>query len=219
MTLARELIMNAQINGADLVKFQLYDHNKLYSENAEIPNVELSFEQAKMLFEYGEELGIEVFFSVFDVEKVEWCEKIGVKRYKIAFSQNQNLELWNTIVDTNKDIIISCSTPYTVPSLHHFDCNNWFNVSFLKCIPKYPALIEDLDFPDRFEGIGLSDHTIGLDAAKIALARNAQIIEKHFAFDHKTGIDAPWSMDYSELKELKRFENVCKTIQAPCSVQ
>jgi len=57
---------------------------------------------------------------------------------------------------------------------------------------------------------GFSDHTIGLDAAKIALARGAHIIERHFAIDHQTGVDAEWSMTPSELKELKRFETIVK---------
>jgi len=106
MGLARQLIRLAKENGADLVKFQLYDHNVLYKDQ-DIPNVELSFEQAKMLFDYGTELGIEVFFSVFDVERVKWVQRIGAKYIKIAYSQNNNIPLLECAQQTGKEIIIS----------------------------------------------------------------------------------------------------------------
>lgn len=194
MNLACKLIVLAWENGADLAKFQLYDSEKLYGKKQK---EELTFDQAEILFNFGYGVGIEVFFSVFDVERVEWCERIGVKRYKIAFSQNQNRQIINSI-PSNREIIIS--TNYAMADRPMLQ---------LYCVPKYPASIEEyhLDYLD-----GISDHTIGLDASKIALARGAQIIEKHFAIDHKTGVDAPWSMTPEELKELKRFERICNNI-------
>ena len=59
---------------------------------------------------------------------------------------------------------------------------------------------------------GFSDHTIGLDCAKIALARGADIIEKHFSLCYNMGVDGKWSMTPSDLKELKRWEQVCKEV-------
>lgn len=203
--LALELIGLAKANGADLVKFQLYDSKKLYGE---YQNTELSFEQTKWLFNYGEELGIEVFFSVFDIERVKWCEEIGVKRYKIAHSQRFN-EVLIAILPIDKPVIISADADRCHGSMGR----GW--VSTLYCVPKYPTEFKDLEFT-QYENIfddlfdGFSDHTIGLDASKIALARGAEIIEKHFCIDHNTGVDAPWSMNPEELKELKRWETVCK---------
>ena len=90
-------------------------------------------------------------------------------------------------------------------------------MQILYCVPKYPAEVKDYDlsyaFPVEFTRFdGLSDHTIGLDCAKIALARGAGIIEKHFCLDHSTGIDAKWSMDSEELSELKRWESLCHEV-------
>ncbi len=201
MDLATDLIRLAKDNGADLAKFQLYSHEALYKDHPEIPNVELSFEQARGLFEYGKKIGIEVFFSVFDVERVKWCEEIGVNRYKIAFSQWNNFLLWREVEQTRKPISGSTNFKPCYPLM----CSKLF------CVPKYPATLGDYVFNfDWFDGI--SDHTIGLDCAKIALARGAQIIEKHFAVDHDTGIDAKWSMTPGELRELKRWEMVCKQV-------
>ena len=195
MELAKKLIELARGNSADLAKFQLYDSKKLYGE---YQSTELTKEQAFMLFNYGKEIGIEVFFSVFDIERVKWCEEMGVRQYKVAFSMRGNQDLLEALYRTRKHIIISTNRIEKYVT-------GW---SYLYCIPHYPTSLGELWFslnPFDYYYDGFSDHTIGIDAAKIALARGAQIIEKHFAVDHKTGVDAEWSMTPDELRELKRF--------------
>ncbi len=201
MDLARQLIWVAKECGADLVKFQLYDHNQLYANHPEIPDVALSFDQAKMLFDYGKGIGIEVFFSVFDVERVKWCEEIGVKKYKIS-SMMRDRDVWRAISFAGKPVIIS----YPAPSSESYPFGI-SKASHLYCPRGYPQKELILELVNQFQGF--SDHTIGLDTSKIALARGAKIVEKHFAIDHKTGIDARWSMTPLELKELRRWVNVC----------
>jgi len=178
--------------GAGLVKFQLYDSMKLYGEPG---HNELSFEQAKELFDFGKANGIEVFFSVFDTERVKWCEKIGVKRFKIAARWNQDKELRSSVLATRRPFYISVEPGQTIKpyAMQHI----------LRCVSKYPAELKELHL-SRF--YGFSDHTIGLDAAKIAIALGMNPIEKHFCIDHQTGVDAPWSMDKDELKELVDWE-------------
>ncbi len=195
--LAERLIVEAKEGGSDLVKFQLYDSKKLYGEKQES---ELSKEDAKMLFDYGKYLGIEVFFSVFDKTRIAWCEEMKVSHYKISCAMSDNRFLVNSALKTKVPIIMSSQKPRRHDS----------RISLLYCIPKYPASpgdlqFEQIDFAKDFQGY--SDHTIGLDAAKIALTRGAAIIEKHYAYDHKTGVDAEWSMTASELKELREFAN------------
>ncbi len=196
------MIEEAKDAGADLVKFQLYDaeddkdkpHYKFSKQS------ELSFDQAKMLFDYGKEVGIEVFFSVFGVKYVEWCETIGVRRYKIA-CWNHNSDLMRAIWATNKPLIIS----ETSPSLGR-------DYDSLYCVSKYPASRKDIKLPDFLGDYdGFSDHTIGIDVAKVALARGAKIIEKHFCLE-KDCPEGEWSMTPCELKELKKWENVCKEV-------
>jgi len=201
MDLARTLIQLSKKGGADLAKFQLYDQDKLYKDDT--PNVELSFKNAKMLFDYGKEIGMEVFFSVFNVEKVKWCEEIGVKRYKIA-SRMRDIDVLREVEHTSKPTIISVDP--NLSSARNFDGIQLF------CLSEYPASVslKYIDFPYGWQGF--SDHTIGLDCAKIALARGAEIIEKHFCINHSTGVDAEWSMDYDELVELKRWETLCESV-------
>ena len=206
MELALELIRKAKENGANAVKFQLYKTEDLHpvgSKYYEIAKLnELSFEQAKKLFDYGESYGIEVFFSVNDKERVGWCEVIGVKKYKIAYHQKDNAQLIASI-QIKKDLIISSDKP----ALGDFT---------LYCIPNYPTDIKDLQFDNIFPNFdGFSDHTVGLDAAKIALSRGAQIIEKHFCISRngkKDNPDLAGSMTPDELKELVRFSKVVEQL-------
>jgi len=215
LDLAKKLIKLAKECGADLAKFQLYGTESLYSSDSpfkqQAKESELSFEQAKMLFDYGKEIGIEVFFSVFDVERVKWCEAVGVKRYKVAYKM-RDTQILQEIVNTGKPVIMSVKHPRN----HRIVTKISPQTILIFCIPKYPTPIQDLHFddvyfePDWMEGF--SDHTIGLDASKIALARGAKIIEKHFSLCYNIGVDGAWSMTPEDLRELKRWEQVVKQV-------
>jgi len=216
MVLARRLIFEAKRNGADLAKFQLYDSKKIYGE---YQKSELSKEQAFMLFNYGKEAGIEVFFSVFDVGRVRWCEEMGVKRYKIASRSNTDFDLIDAIIATNKPIIISVSSTPMIDANH--PTVRWFNkdpnlrlppIDHLYCIPHYPTALDELHFRINSFAVysGFSDHTLNLTASKVAISRGAKIIERHFCINKQTGVDAPWSMTPSELRELREFYDVAQ---------
>ena len=218
--LAKTLIKLAKENGGDLAKFQLYDTDALYEKGTDLyqqaKEAELSFDQATMLFDYGQEIGIEVFFSVFDVEKVRWCEEIGVRRYKIACRLNSDSPLLDAVARTKKPCFISYEDEYNRSWIRLCAYGTRFsNIALLYCVPEYPA--QSVRFRDNFDGeaawaTGFSDHTIGIDVAKIALARGAHIIEKHFCLSHYVGVDGKWSITPEELRELKRWENVCKEV-------
>ncbi len=208
MNIAREMIKVAKDCGCEVIKFQLYDaeDDKGKPHYEWVKKAELSFDQAKMLFDYGKEVGIEVFFSVFGVKYVDWCETIGVKRYKIA-CDIRDIKLMRRISHTEKPLIIST---IGCECLEYHGKNQ---VSWLSCIPEYPAIAIGFSRV-KWWVFGFSDHTIGLDAAKIALARGAKIIEKHFILDreHSLSPEKDWSMNPEELKELKRWESVCHQV-------
>ncbi|MDH3728673.1 MAG: N-acetylneuraminate synthase family protein [Myxococcales bacterium] len=85
------------------------------------------------------------------------------------------------------------------------------DVSYLFCRSDYPALLENIpDFPVDFVHGGLagySDHTLGIDACLLAIARGARIIEKHFTLNKLAGKPTEkahiCSMTPSELAQLR----------------
>jgi len=194
--------------GADLlVKFQLFDaeDDKGKPHYQWVKDHQLSYEQADMLFNFGKDCGIEVFFSVFGVKYVDWCERIGVKRYKVA------ADVFFRFV-TDKPVIKSV---HDYADLLRFQTVD----AVLYCPEGYPAK-RMYFFPGDFQEHdgyityqGFSDHAIGLDAAKIALARGAQIIEKHFLLEHNPAFpDNDWSMTQYDLFELVRWEKICRSV-------
>mgnify|MGYP001570462005 FL=1 len=128
--------------------------------------------------------------------------KIGVKRFKIAKCESRNYKLLKAI---GRSVEVIISTDLIIPLSNLDD----YYIQWLWC-PDSPVKMK-LGFKNHQ---GFSDHTIGLDAAKIALARGASIIEKHFVLDreHSQSPEREWSMEPSELKELKRWENICQQV-------
>lgn len=206
---AKLMIEEAKNCGADIVKFQLYDTDKIkkpwQSRYMELLVSELTFEDARELKEHCDKVGIEFMASAFDVERVGWLEKLRVKRHKIASRSIYDTELIKTMEKTNKPIIASLGlwqgpTPY--PSILG-------QVDFLFCVAEYPAYITSKDFPSSFQDravIGFSDHTEGCYWAREAVKRGAIIIEKHFTLDKKLpGHDQKGSADPTELRDFITF--------------
>lgn len=216
MAMARELITAAKEAGADIAKFQLFDVESVFpagdKKNPERKKAQLSREQVQELSDFCQKVGIEFMASVFDTERLKWCEDIGMKRYKIASRSIYDRQLIDAIADTGKDIIASLGM-YQDKGFPRIDTSG--RVDFLYCVAKYPAYPEDINFltVDFNEFSGFSDHTIGIEASLIAMARGARIIEKHFTLNKKLrGPDHIISMEPYELRQLVEFSRKCDKI-------
>jgi sialic acid synthase SpsE len=211
MNTAKELIRAAKERGADIAKFQLYDVDSIFQPTfewyEEAKKSQLSKERVVELADYCRRTGIEFMTSVFDTERVQWCEEIGVRRYKIASRSINNHEVIRAVAATGRPLIVSLGMYQGVgfPSI-----NTSGTVDFLYCVAKYPTLPEDLDFlgVDFRMYSGFSDHTVGIEAVLVAMARGARIIEKHFTLDKTMhGPDHSISMDPMELKQIVEFSH------------
>ena len=216
MKMARELITAAKEAGAAVAKFQLFDVDAVFPPedkmNEQRKMAQLNRQQVQELADYCEKTGIEFVASVFDTERLQWCEEIGMKRYKIASLSIYDSELINAIAETGKDIIASLGK-YREKGFPEF--NTGGRVDFLYCVAKYPTYPEDLNFlsVDFNEFSGFSDHTIGIEASLIAMARGARIIEKHFTFDKNLpGPNHIHSVVPGELKQMVEFSKKCDNI-------
>ncbi len=209
MELARQLITAAKENGADIAKLQLYDVDSIFPPTfewyKEAKEAQLSRGQVIELSRWCGEVGIEFLTSVFDTERLRWCEEIGMKRYKIASRSIYDRKLLRAVAATGKDIIVSLGMYHGkgFPRI-----NTEGKVDFLYCVAKYPTAPEDLNFlgVDFSKYSGFSDHTIGIEAALVAVARGARIIEKHFTLDKNMhGPDHGGSMEPDELRQIVEF--------------
>jgi len=217
---AHELIRQARIAGADIAKFQFYDPLKIFGPNGSYPNeeayrqaltVEFKFEDAKKMKAWCDEEGIEFMASVFDHERFEWMESLGVKRHKVASRTTEEKELCQRILATGKETFISLGfwTGQGVP----YDAKN---ARYLYCVPKYPCEYSDIRLPASFAGSGyhgFSDHTLGIEASLVAVGRGARIIEKHFTLNKGLpGPDHVCSITPDELAELSRLSRLMEKL-------
>jgi len=200
---AAELIRKAKLGGADLVKFQLYSSKKLFGDNSR-EKFELSHEDVIRLNEICIDYEIEFFASVFDEDRLQWCEDIGVSRYKIASrTYKSDLALTRKIINTKKMTYISLGM---VERKDH-DYIVKPNVIYFNCISKYPTYLHDIKSEDfQYNDIiqGWSDHCLGIAHSLYAISKGAQYIEKHFTLNKSdtTHRDHVLSMDYDELRVL-----------------
>jgi N-acetylneuraminate synthase/N,N'-diacetyllegionaminate synthase len=202
LRLAKLMIEEAKKCKTDIVKFQLYDTDKIkkfyQSRYAELKFAELTKEDLIELKEHADKVDIEFMASAFDSERVRWLEEIGVKRHKLASRSIRDTELIKCMEKTKKPIIASLGDweEQEFPKIK--------NCQFLYCIAEYPATINPSNFPQYFEEYsGFSDHTIGMEWTKEAVRRGATIIEKHFTLDKRLpGHNQDGSADPTEMKDF-----------------
>ena len=221
LDVAHELIRQARIAGADIAKFQFYDPMKIFGPEGSYPDaealkqaltVQFGFEDACQLKIWCDEEGIEFAASVFDIERFEWTVELDVTRHKIASRSVENRELCERILGTGKETFVSLGfwpgneLPFSAK-----------NAQYLYCAPKYPCDLKDLELPIEFNNSqysGFSDHTLGIEAALVAVGRGATIIEKHFTLNKGlSGPDHICSATPGELSELCRLARLMEKVQ------
>ena len=210
LSLAKELICAASESGADVAKFQVFDAKALFSQENNpwyeynLRN-ELNFGQLEELAQECINLGIEFMASAFDPLRVSWLESLGVKSHKLASRSIGDKQLSNAMLSTGKPVLVSLGM-WKEKSFPNWLKSN--NTKFLHCISEYPTPLNKVKLGDInfMEYAGFSDHTIGIEAAFIAIARGARIIEKHFTLDKNAfGPDHKGSMDPEELLAISKF--------------
>jgi len=218
--------------GADAIKLQTYkaDTITLDSENEDFivsggtiwdgKSLYELYEEASLpwewhipIFKKAKELGIECFSSPFDISAVDFLEKIGCSRYKIASFEITDYPLLKRVAVTKKPVIISTGVSHKIEienAIKILKENGTTDITILKCTSSYPAPIEEanLEMIKTFKNdfnvkTGLSDHTEGIVAPVVATSFGATMIEKHFILDKSIGgPDSSFSLDKGEFKEM-----------------
>ena len=219
---AKEMIDSAINSGADYLKFQTYLSEKRYDLKTNpkakefiknLSNWEFSREKDEILWRYAQDKGAQVFTSPFDIDSVNFAEKMGTIGYKIAAFEINNHQLITEICKAKKPIIISrgmCTFKEMDDVVNIFEKNSCPYI-ILHTISSYPlrkiysnlnmihALKKRYDCP-----IGHSDHTVGTEIPPLAVAAGADIIEKHFTVNPKLReSDNFFSVTEEEVKEIK----------------
>ncbi len=218
---AIEMINSAKKAGADFLKFQTYISEKRYDTKQNpkakefIKNLkEWEFDRVKdkEIWDHAKSIGATVFTSPFDLNSLEFAEKMGSHAYKIAAFEINNHELIRGICSTKKPIVISrgmCTLEEMDEVVNIFEKYQSPYI-ILHTISSYPTKRYDSNLRmihtlrNRYNcPIGHSDHTRGTDVPPLAVAAGANVIEKHFTINPKLReSDNPFSIDEQELEEI-----------------
>ena len=137
----KRMSLNAFLAGADAVKIQLMDSEKLLGVTDKKYR-DICFQDAYSLAKYCSDIGIEFMASVFDEERFEWLDGLGVRTHKIASrTSKHDFGLCDLILSDNKPTLISTG----MHEYAEFPFGHSENINYLFCVSKYPTFLDDED--------------------------------------------------------------------------
>lgn len=215
--IAKKLVEEAYNAGADAIKFQTYKTENFIAESNPyfkfFKKVEIGYNEFGEIKDHAKNIGITFFSTPFDIESVDYLDKIEVPCFKIASSDITNMPLIRHIAKKNKPTIISTGSS-TLQEIQ--DSINWCmfeglsKIALLHCVVNYPAspeesnLLSIITLKNKFGlAVGYSDNGDSKLVDLVAVSIGAEIIEKHFTLDKKMdGPDHSFSIQPSDLKKL-----------------
>jgi len=240
--LAKKLIDVAAEAKVDAVKFQTFISTKVITRNAKkasyqleltdseesqldmIKRLELSFTEFGELKKYCDSKSIMFLSTPFDLESIEFLEKLDMKIFKIPSGEITNYPYLKKIGTLKKKVILSTGMSYLEEieeAIMILKENGTNDITVLHCNTEYPTPIKDVNLnamntiKEKLNvKIGYSDHTTVIEVPIAAVAMGAKVIEKHFTLDkNMEGPDHKTSLEPSQLKEMvKAIRNIEKAM-------
>jgi len=231
LSLAKKLVDVAAEAGADAVKFQTFQADRVatsiapkaaYQHETTDPNesqldmlrkLELSENDHRELIKYCQRRNIQFLSTPYDEQAVDLLAKLRVPAFKVGSGEIVNHPLLRAIAAKNRPIILSTGTTYLSEvdeAVRVIQEASATPLALLHCVSRYPAnpatmnirAIETMARAFRIP-VGLSDHTLGNEVSFAAVALGASIIEKHFTLDRDlVGPDHRASLEPDELSDL-----------------
>lgn len=203
LELAEDMIHAAAEAGADVVKTQAYQLKHLRKSDPQYDwfrQSELSYETHQQLMSVAESCGVQYLTTAYTVSDLERVKRLGLQSVKIGSGEG----------GTELVGYASTAFPRVYASLAWGARNDMQRIEgsviWFSTLPMYPAPVECYARIRRWDGY--SDHHIGLDVAKMAIAQGVRYLEKHFHLPGR-GRNQDWNMGPEELRELRRWAEVC----------
>lgn len=239
--LAKQLIDEAAKAGADLVKFQTFNADRLVtrlakkatyqtmttspkeSQHEMLHSLELTVDMHKELIAHCASRNIGFFSTGFDVESVNLLLSFGQNQIKIPSGEITNLPFLRHIGRLRKNLFISTGMS-TLGEIEEAICvlehagTLRANITVLHCTTEYPTPMFEVNLRamqsihEAFKvNVGYSDHTSGIEVAIAAVAMGAKVIEKHFTLDRN--LPGPDHKASLEPKELIAMVTAIRNIE------
>ncbi|MCM1719093.1 N-acetylneuraminate synthase [Bacteroides ovatus] len=241
LELAYMLCDAAKEAGADCVKFQTWQTEKIVTKKAEkasyqsenthdeeesqfdlLKKLELSYEDFKLVQEHCQKISID-FLSTPDEEYslAFLMNELHLPLIKIGSGEVTNIPYLRQMASYGKPVILSTGMATLAQVATAYDTllvAGAPEVSLLHCTTNYPCpknevnLKAMLTMKEAFKTkVGYSDHTMGTEIPIAAVAMGAEIIEKHFTLD--CNMEGPDHKASLEPSELKHMVDCIRNIE------
>jgi N,N'-diacetyllegionaminate synthase len=241
INVAKGLIDAASMAGADLVKFQTFNANRLVTRSAKkadyqnqttdrnesqhemLRRLELSVEMHEELIAHCAKSNIGFFSTGFDDESIDLLVSLGQTHFKIPSGEISNLPylrhvgrlgrkvILSTGMSTLGDIEAAIGVLEQAGTLHA-------DITVLHCTTEYPTPMTEVNLramqsiQAAFDvAVGYSDHTSGIEIAIAAVAMGAIVIEKHLTLDRN--MPGPDHKASLEPGELKAMVDAIRNVE------
>jgi len=230
---AKRLVDVAADAGVDYVKFQTFKANKIVTKQAKradyqnkntkdfdtqyemLKKLELNEDSHHLLIKYCNQKGIKFLSTGFDLDSLEFLNKIGIRLAKIPSGEITNYPYLKKVAQLYSEVILSTGMSdmddinKALAILLKFGVKKE-NITILHCNTEYPTPMADVNLKAMLHiqteldvKIGYSDHTLGIEVPIAAVALGARVIEKHFTLDRNLpGPDHRASLEPNELKSM-----------------
>ena len=204
----KNMVVLAKRAEADAVKVQLFKAEHFPNEErAAKKRLEFPRELYGYFLEEARKRKLQGGASVFDVDAIDLCTRLGSDFIKLATREQRNVHLREHVQRTFKGTIFR-SVDFL--DILEYDDRMPREVT-LACISKYPTAMNHKLFLRMHETLGLvpspwgwSSHTQGIEDCIRAAIKGASVIEKHLLYSHNDN-EAKWSIDFGEFKLMARL--------------
>ena len=214
--LAHRLVDAAAAAGADAIKFQTFRRTGSATDQLTmLRELQLEHEAYPGLIEHARDAGLAFLSTPFDAESVVFLRRLELPAFKLASPDLVNDPLLRQVAATGLPLVMStgmADLDECGRALEVAQGAGATEIALLHCVSEYPAPPGDCNLRaldtlrSRFAvPVGWSDHTEGAAVALAAVARGADVLEKHLTLDRSLpGPDHAASLEPADFAELVR---------------
>ncbi|MCR4838355.1 MAG: N-acetylneuraminate synthase [Eubacterium sp.] len=240
LDLALDLCDAAKFVGADVIKFQTWQTEKLITKTvgqAEyqtlntgvkesqfdmLKKLELSYDDFRKVKQHCDEIGITFASTADEPDSLDFLVELGIPFIKVGSGEIGNVPFLRYMGTKGLPVILSTgmSTLEEVAiSIRALKEGGTDDITLLHCTTSYPCPYEDVNLKamltlrDAFGlPVGYSDHTIGGEVAVAAVSLGACVVEKHFTLD--CGMEGPDHAASTEPEDFQRLVESIRNVEA-----
>jgi sialic acid synthase SpsE len=236
---ALQLVDAARAAGADAVKVQWFEADRLLSRAARLARyqetggasnafdmlrgLELEPDVIAEIVEHSSNAGLATIATLFSVDHVDTAVRCGFDAFKTASPDVVNRPLVEALMATGRPMLLSTGAA-TLTEIEAV--TGWLGAHdhvLMHCVSAYPTPDDMACLAGRAamyrinrNALGYSDHTMALDTGALAVAGGACVLEKHLTLNRTAaGPDHAMSLDPHGFEQYVRLAHRAHRMVGP----